>query len=88
MLVNASRAGRLTVDDGWQPIETAPRDGTRILVWHPEEGAAISLWGKTAHVPFYGFLDMSGAFDGADILDPKPTLWRPLPALPKGEGAE
>src|SRR5271156_5985648 len=37
----------------WKPIETAPRDGTKILVWHPEvqgialdrqAGAAVDEW--------------------------------------------
>lgn len=30
---------------GWQPIETAPRDGTRVLLWLKDEGCAlIGMW--------------------------------------------
>lgn len=27
---------------GWQPIDTAPKDGTRILFWDAERGVAVS----------------------------------------------
>lgn len=63
--------------DSWQPIATAPTDGTPILVgwaglkWEPtkvhfEDG----LWGMLT--PAFGF----------DPLPDAPTHWRPLPAPP------
>src|SRR5690606_8002153 len=42
------------VDDGWRPIETAPKDGTRFwgkigddaiaMLWHPKFNAFVSAW--------------------------------------------
>jgi hypothetical protein len=67
--------------DGWQPIETAPRDGTPILgyragipvktriaviAWLPEEWRLGDSWSGSA-------LGLTMQF---------PTHWRPLPAPP------
>ncbi len=63
---------------GWQPIETAPRDGTRVLC----------AWGNDVHE---GWCAGAGtARDGGDVwcshsLVPvigRPTLWMPLPFAP------
>ncbi len=29
----------------WKPIDTAPRDGSRVLLWLPGRGAAWGCWG-------------------------------------------
>lgn len=62
--------------DGWMPIETAPKDGTTILVWHKdyEYGAGVSLWSDTYDKFMVG------------NNRPQPTLWHPLPAAPKHGG--
>jgi hypothetical protein len=73
----------------WQPIETAPRDGTRILIYMPEasrqkvqeaywctpwDGASNLLcWWSTPHGP---------AGRGYTILPILVTRWMPLPAAP------
>jgi len=32
---------------GWQPIETAPKDGTPMLLWDPEVGTVgLGYWGN------------------------------------------
>lgn len=72
-LVNASAA--------WQPIETAPRDGTPILCFRPDAlGHGFSdqsgidvLWWEDGSWTYDG--------DGRISIDP-PTHWMPLPAPP------
>ena len=77
----------------WQPIETAPKDGTSVLLWASwlddpviarysyQSGYAESCW--------------EGTFDGAAALESQgdtwtdehevinPTHWMPLPDPPK-----
>ena len=75
---------RLKADAGlseWQPIETAPKDGTDILV----------MTGETMHV--VRWINIHGDFDYWAVDDNKhgpftlrgkaPTNWMPLPEQPK-----
>ena len=75
---------RLKADAGlieWQPIETAPKDGTDILV----------MTGETMHV--VRWINIHGDFDYWAVDDNKhgpftlrgkaPTHWMPLPEPPK-----
>jgi hypothetical protein len=78
-------------DDGWHPIETAPKDGTRILAvesfqrededgrLYPED-AAVVRWVTSRHDGHSGW---SGY--GLFLASFEPTHWRPLHAPPKGE---
>ena len=69
----------------WQPIETAPRDGTHILVLM--EGAVIEAWWET------GFEEWLGNWDCVTLpshgcgccysSNAEPTHWMPLPAAPE-----
>ena len=59
--------------DGWRPIETAPKDGTRILVW--VEGAeSHEIVGWLGDCWFNG--------DVTDFMFGDPTHWMPLPEPP------
>jgi len=63
--------------DGWQPIETAPRDGTEILAWFPPNRQAPT--GARTIVQWHH----------GDWYSPffiAPTMWQPLPAPPKEDG--
>ena len=60
--------------DEWQPIETAPKDGTHIQVG--EYGKDAGFHAITALHCTTGWM----AFPGFDPIDP--THWQPLPAPP------
>jgi hypothetical protein len=73
--------------NGWRPIETAPKDGTDILLYVQEEitsgswserksfdGRDISCW-------VYAELDEHGCGCCSDKGEP-PTHWMPLPDPP------
>lgn len=66
----------------WQPIETAPKDGTRFLAaeeWDIREGWLFVV-AKVRNGKFVV------AWDNCDEIDP--THWMPLPAPPVVEGEE
>lgn len=75
----------------WQPISTAPKDGTRIRgrVRYIERHTGkmryvtrITWWGKTSHVPLYGWCH------GRDVENHDlwmPEIWMPLPIPPQPE---
>lgn len=63
----------------WQPIETAPRDGTEILA---VESGSISCVRYIQNVGWRDYSDIGAA--GIDPLEP--THWMPLPCAPKPEG--
>ena len=62
----------------WRPIESAPRDGTRVLLWIAVSGTAP--WAETAE--FDG--DEWWRNDGDEICgENSPTHWQPVPPAPK-----
>ena len=64
----------------WQPIETAPRDGTHILGFGDGNSEVIQ-WSTS-----YGGTD--GWFCVGKLIDYDATHWMPLPDLPKERGAK
>lgn len=62
----------LSQSEGWRPIETAPKDGTPILVCNDTTMAAVywwpAVWMGTTHCGMK-----------------EPTRWMPLPPLPNKE---
>ena len=69
----------------WQPIKTAPRDGTPVLIWSPDASAhGISL---AQFIEFEGDPDDGGWqdfwSDTSVIIDAEPTHWMPLPEPPE-----
>lgn len=59
-------------DSAWRDIETAPKDGTRVLVF---DGVVViaRFWGGAFRV---------GDLPGSDCY---PTHWMPLPPPPEAE---
>lgn len=73
----------------WQPIETAPEDGTPVLAWNKEYGARETksvTYGPGSPGFEKGYADRWWTWD-----EPRanwafrwnPTHWMPLPAPPK-----
>jgi hypothetical protein len=78
----------------WQPIESAPRDGTKILGFSPEFGQRETLMGRYQKgSPGYArWEEGDGPLNyGWDWVEPisnsaftwEPTHWMPLPEPPK-----
>lgn len=62
---------------GWQPIETAPKDGTKILGYSPYWDVGTIRW-QTSQSGISGFWDVSTRFAHSNAI----THWMPIPALP------
>jgi len=60
----------------WQPIETAPRDGTRIILFRPN-------WVESMAIGFYyaSYEQWTVIYAGVEFCDV--THWMPLPESPK-----
>lgn len=94
----SAAAGRLrsaspAVPDGWQTMDTAPKDGSSILVYHPEYGWDVAQWHKgTESAPddpgmdagWHGHHTHPGCKDFGFDPHAIPTHWKPLdiPAAP------
>ena len=61
---------------GWQPIETAPKDGSDILIWQPKEDEQF--------VVYWDDVEDGWRFSPRHVLADEPTHWMPLPAPPGG----
>jgi hypothetical protein len=74
----------------WRPIETAPRDGSVILVWDTAPywygadrsvGPAVAAWHKNERV--WAVVGDGGVlFSDYGACDCSPTHWMPLPEPP------
>jgi len=63
----------------WQPIETAPRDGTTVLLWLVDGQMMID--GEYAIQGFHSARAWRTEFH----VTAEPTHWQPLPTPPEGE---
>ena len=70
----------------WQPIETAPKDGTSILVFgKPSEVKGAIIFRKLgAFTAYFDACDDAFCLSGATWMGPfiNPTHWMPLPTPP------
>lgn len=83
----------------WQPIETAPKDGTEIIGFRPDQGVFVFRWAwMEEFVPKDQNGDPTEDYDDAfacwwhdrwDWLEGelRPTHWMPLPAPPAAVSA-
>lgn len=88
---SAEIAGALRDADGWQPIESAPRDGSYILVCN-SHGSWIAKYqhfypsGYRPSSPWASMMLNHDHIEKPGRLD-HPTHWRPLPAPPTDDAA-
>lgn len=86
----------------WQPIETAPRDGTPILIWQPDADAYFgprNSWRNKHADPMQYFDDArwaigywrpwpNGGWGNRNATVVNPTHWMPLPPPPSSTTTE
>jgi hypothetical protein len=70
--LSALKAEGLVIEQGWKPIETAPKWPVRFLAYFPEDEGDGAFVDVTADTPERG--PMIGGVE--------PVLWRPLPEPP------
>jgi hypothetical protein len=86
-ILRALEARGCQIVQGWLPIESAPKDGTEILLWpairRPVERqvpSAVGRWSKYRELECWDDLAV-GHHNGFW----KPTHWQPLPPPPAGK---
>ena len=69
-----------TAKDGWQPIDTAPKDGTHILLYRSNEHCSISeaFWRQDVFKIAYEWGGHGWSYPKED----QPTHWMPMPSSP------
>lgn len=63
----------------WQPISTAPKDASEVLVWDGPGEAFVAFWHGKREQWLWTIHDLSGD----EVL--APTHWMPLPDAPESE---
>jgi hypothetical protein len=71
------------IPKGWQPIETAPKDGSFVLLFYPraEPPVSIGYWDDAfgiAKIAGWMMMEFDSAFSAVT-----PTHWMPLPPAPE-----
>lgn len=80
----------------WKPIETAPKDGTELLLWRADSGVILARWIAPCDFLTDEEIEKNHADDseepdwfhadyvqGGRITDGAPTHWMPLPEPPQ-----
>ncbi len=88
----ASLAAAPAQAEGWQPIETAPKDHRAIIVYVPGARSPVQevWWAQSYEEDTVGYWStpMGPAGRGYTILIDAPTHWMPLPVPPSAPDAE
>ena len=71
----------------WQPIENAPKDGTRILAYiakSKDSPSVVEVWWEPDYLEGeWG--ERTGGWDDDWDLNYSPAYWMPLPEPPTGD---
>jgi hypothetical protein len=80
--MDAARAAILAMSE-WQPIETAPKDGRRLILhWSTTGYVDVRYW-RPGQERWWGFPDSDPRYDPDLAIKNVPTHWMPLPKPPK-----
>lgn len=73
------------LESPWQPIETAPTDGTEVLLYRAKKTSSKNaIWPNvTIKARLSSGHYRNGWLWGGHVRDTDPTHWMPLPAPPK-----
>ena len=78
------------VTAGWMPIETAPKDGSYLLLWEQySKTPFVGFWSDGSWPVSHEHVDAEGGWDGPIVIDVTSmsiTHWMPLPPAPSTEG--
>ena len=66
----------------WLPIETAPKDGRRVLLWRHDDELEIGYWSTSVWVSPGAWIIYEARSDTVEL---HPTHWMPLPTTPNAE---
>lgn len=79
-------APRPAVAAGWKSIETAPKDGSYLLLWEQYSDAPfVGYWSDGSWSVSHEHVDAEGGWDGANVVDALSmpiTHWMKLPEAP------
>jgi len=68
----------------WQPIETAPKDGTEVLLFFPLDGLDLRVWPQRIIAEYrHGLWVWQGRAVRGYSESYQPTHWMPLPQEPR-----
>lgn len=59
----------------WQPIDTAPKDGTLFMAWCPKSKLSLMVFNNPIESETW-------SLTGPSYVVPEPTHWMPLPSPP------
>ena len=86
--ISAEELNRM-LPGGWRPIESAPKDGTRILACDRYQDLFVAYWmNDRAWFRHSGWVYYTNDYEGSDgcmvfnIGECQPTHWMPLPSPP------
>lgn len=75
-MTDNEKALRAPQGETWQPIETAPKNGKRIIAWGPRLAVAECEYREQFHS------DPAGWYRSNQHPEVMPTHWQPLPLPP------
>jgi hypothetical protein len=82
------RAALSKPSEEWQPIETAPKDGTLVLLLDIHGNHRIGGYELNCQNRKWGTGWEGGDWDFKIDFDPQPTHWMPLPQPPQTKKAQ